>query len=105
MPRSVQAADERVEQLDLVVGERRGGLVHRDHPGVEAERLDDLDDLLLGHRQRARPAGRRGCRCTPSPASSSSVSRCIRPAVDQAAAARLAAEEDVLGDRCARAAG
>ena len=52
-----EAADDRVEQLDLVVGERRGRLVHLDDPGVEAHRLGDLDDLLLGDGERADPAG------------------------------------------------
>ena len=50
-----EPGDDAVEQLDLVVGEGRGGLVHLDHPGVEADRLGDLDDLLLGDAQRAHP--------------------------------------------------
>ena len=67
----------RVEQLDLVVGQRRGRLVHLDDRGVEADRLGDLDDLLLGDRERAdQRAGLRPV--TPRPASSSSVSRRIR---------------------------
>ena len=54
--------DDRVEQLDLVVGERGGRLVHRDDPRVEADRLGDLDDLLLGDRQGADPLAGRGGR-------------------------------------------
>ncbi len=50
-----EAADDGVEELDLVVGQRGGRLVHLDDPGVEADRLGDLDDLLLGDRQRADP--------------------------------------------------
>jgi hypothetical protein len=34
--------------LDLDVVEGRGRLVHDEHPGVEAQRLGDLDHLLPG---------------------------------------------------------
>ena len=44
----LEAAHDRVEQLDLVVGERGRRLVHLDDPRVDRERLHDLDDLLLG---------------------------------------------------------
>ena len=47
-----EPADDRVEQLDLAVAEGGGRLVHRDDPSIERERLDDLDDLLLGDRER-----------------------------------------------------
>ena len=44
------------EPLDLGPGQRRGRLVHDEHARVEAERLGDLDDLLVGDRQAAHRA-------------------------------------------------
>ena len=52
-----ELADDRVEQLDLVVAQRGGRLVHRDDAGVERQRLDDLDDLLLGDGERPDASG------------------------------------------------
>src|SRR5699024_11494675 len=46
-----QPVDQLVEQGDLVVGQCRRGLVHRDQPCVEGHGLDDLDHLLLGDRE------------------------------------------------------
>ena len=92
-----QPVHEVVEQLDLVVGERRGGLVHRDDPRVEGHRLDDLDDLLLGDRQAAHlDIGGDGVDAQVLEQPGSVTGHPGR--VDQAAAARLAPEEDVLGD-------
>ena len=44
--------------VDLGVVQRRGRLVHDEHPGVEAQRLGDLDHLLLGDREVADQVGR-----------------------------------------------
>ena len=46
-----QAADDVEEVLDLAVAQRRGGLVHDEDAGVEAERLGDLDELALADAQ------------------------------------------------------
>ena len=51
----LQPAYQPVEQLDLVVGQGRGRLVHDEQPRVEGERLDDLDDLLLRDAELAHP--------------------------------------------------
>ena len=43
--------DDDEEVVDLLGGERRGRLIHDEHPRVGGERLGDLDHLLLGDRQ------------------------------------------------------
>ena len=48
-----QRAHDAEQPLDLEPGERRGGLVHDQHARVEAERLGDLDQLLVGDREAA----------------------------------------------------
>ncbi len=98
MPRGLEPADQRVEQLDLVIGERGGGLVHDQDAGVERERLDDLDHLLLRDAQLADPVGRPH-RLRADGGEQLGRALAHRPAVDQPAAQRLAAEEHVLGDR------
>ena len=40
------------QALDLAIGERGGRLVHNHDLGVDADRLGDLHELLLGHAQR-----------------------------------------------------
>ena len=45
-------ADDAEQPLDVVVHQRRRRLVHDDDPGPCADRLRDLDDLLLGHAER-----------------------------------------------------
>ena len=52
-PLDLRVVDDPVENCDLVVRQRRGGFVHGDHPGIDGECLDDLDDLLFGHGQPA----------------------------------------------------
>jgi hypothetical protein len=49
----LERSDHPEEPLDLVPGERRGGLVHDQHARVEGQRLGDLDDLLVGDAQAA----------------------------------------------------
>ena len=48
-----QGADQREQPRRLDVGERRGRLVEQQHLGARAEGAGDLDQLLLGHPQRA----------------------------------------------------
>ena len=48
-----QAADDREQPVDLVRRQRRGGLVEDEHAGLDRERLRDLDQLLVGHREPA----------------------------------------------------
>ena len=48
---SAQAPHDREQPLDLVRGERRGRLVEDEHAGFDRQRLRDLDELLIGHRQ------------------------------------------------------
>jgi hypothetical protein len=47
------AAPQRHHDLEqpvyLDIGQRRRGLVHDQDPGLQGERLGDLDDLLVGH--------------------------------------------------------
>ena len=53
-----QRAHDAEQPLDLGPGERGGRLVHDQDARVEAERLGDLDDLLVGDREAAdRPLG------------------------------------------------
>ena len=52
-PRSCSVAHDAEQALDLVPGQRRGRLVHDQHARVEAQRLGDLDDLLVGDREAA----------------------------------------------------
>ena len=50
---SAQASDDREQPLDLVRGERRGRLVEDQDARLDRQRLGDLDQLLVGHRQAA----------------------------------------------------
>ena len=52
-PCAAQQRDHLEEAVHLAVGERRGRLVQDQDPGVGADGLGDLDDLLLGHAERA----------------------------------------------------
>ena len=47
---AAQGIDHPEKPLDLVCGERRGGLVHHDDPRLERQRLGDLNDLLVSDR-------------------------------------------------------
>ena len=53
----LQAGDGPEEGGDLVVGEGGRRFVHQDDVGLTAERLGDLDDLRLRHRERAHLTG------------------------------------------------
>ena len=93
----LQGAHDREQPLDLGTGQCRGGLVHDQEPGVEAQRLGDLDDLLVGDRQAPnRPVG--------SQLDAETVDQALhlavhRPAVDAPERAeRVVAHDDVLRD-------
>ena len=92
-----QRLDDAEQPLDLVRRQRRGRLVHHDHPRVRRQRLRDLDELLIGDREppsepvRVEPDAELleqlgGLAPHPSPVDSSE------------ALERLDADEDVLGD-------
>ena len=55
-PLLAQRAHDLEQPLDLRARERGGRLVHDQHARVEAQRLGDLDDLLVGDRQAAHRA-------------------------------------------------
>ena len=93
-----QPAHQRQQRLGLVVGQRGGGLVHHDDAGVERAGLDDLDHLLLRHRERAHQ------RAGPERPLPQLVEQPLRvgvhaAAVDDAEPAGLAADPHVLGHR------
>ena len=77
-------------------GQRRGGLVHHDHPGVQRQRLGDLDDLLVRDGQPAADAAR--VELDPQPGEQGGGVR-VHPAPVDAPPGqqRLAPHEDVLG--------
>ena len=50
-PRRLEHADGVEQHVDLPVGQRRGGLVHDEHPRIDGQRLGHLHHLLLGHAQ------------------------------------------------------
>jgi hypothetical protein len=97
----LQPADRGRQQLGLVLGERRGRLVHHEDPRVERQRLDDLDHLLLRHGEaaddRPRAEGDLGEVVQQRPG----VGLHATP-VDEPAPHGLAAHEDVLGDGAVR---
>ena len=47
-----QPVHDRQQSLHLGLGQRRGRLVHDDQAALQRQRAGDLDQLLLGHRQR-----------------------------------------------------
>lgn len=93
-----QGADDTEEPGHLAAGEGRRRLVHDQDAGVEGERLGDLDDLLVGDGQAARRAV--GVEFDTEPLHQGESRRMGGLVVDAAeGAARLAAHEDVFGDR------
>ena len=54
-PRRGQGPHALEEQVDRVGTERRGGLVEDEHPGPYGERLGQLEQVLLGHREAVDP--------------------------------------------------
>ena len=55
LPLALQLGDDRVELLHLLVGERRGRLVHDDDLGVDGERARDRDEVLARDGEVAEP--------------------------------------------------
>ena len=98
VPRARERADDLVQLLRLVPAQRRRRLVHDDQLGVARERAQDLDLLLLGRAQPARPTCRPGGRTRPSPRARRRPRRSAAPRRNPPRA-RLAAEQHVLGDR------
>ena len=48
-PVAFELADDAEEVIDFRVVQRRGGLIHDEHPGFERQGLGDFHHLLLGH--------------------------------------------------------
>jgi hypothetical protein len=86
-----------VEYAHLAVVQRRGRLVHDQHPGVVRQRLGDLDHLLLGDGEFAHAPPRIERQFQPLDEGAGAVVE--GAVVEQRAAARLPADEDVLRDR------
>ena len=93
----LQRAHDGEQPLDLGPGERGGRLVHDQHARVEAQRLGDLDDLLVGDREAAH-------RALGIEADAEAVEQALDLAVHGAAvdpleaAQRVEAHDDVLRD-------
>ncbi len=93
-----QAAGDGEETVHLDTAECRGGLVHHEEAGVEGDGLGDLDDLLVGDGEAGGRAA--GVDAHPEPGEEALGLGDHRGPVDAATAGqRLAAHEDVLGDR------
>src|SRR5690606_28285818 len=89
--------DDPEEDLDLLRGERRGGLVHDEDPRVDREGAGDLDDLLLAHAQVAHE--RSGIHVQAHLLEQLAGLAGLLGVVDAAAAADLPAQEDVVAHR------
>ena len=83
--------------FDLVGRQRRRRLVHDQQPGVHRKRARDLHHLLLGHAKVADERHRPDIE--PEPARDRQGVRGHLAPIHERAQARLAADEDVLGDR------
>ena len=90
--------DQAEQLVGLALGERGGRLVQDQHRELGAERLGDLDHLLLGARQASRPAGA-GRSGKAEPGEDRLGAPVQLALVEQAATGRLGAEEQVLLDR------
>ncbi len=93
----LEQRDDREQALDFPLGQRRRRLVHDDDLRVGADRLRDLDDLLLGHAQRLDEAGRIDRRANPLE-ERGGVPRSSRPIQPTPRAPGLERHRDVLGD-------
>ena len=96
-----QAPHDREQPLDLVRGEGRGRLVEDQHAGLDRQRLRDLDQLLIGHRQ---ATDRRAGVEMDVELLEQRLGRASRgaPVEDPEPPRRSVADEDVLGDRQVR---
>src|SRR3954466_207617 len=96
-PVLAQLAHDREELVDLLGGEHGRRLVHDQHARVQAQRLGDLDHLEPGDAQFTHTRAWR--HVDPDAPQQHLGVGLHRPAVDHPEAARLSAQEDVLGDR------
>ncbi len=94
----LEARDDFEEALDLSLAQRGGRLVHDEDPRVRADRLGDLDQLLLGHAESLdEPIGVDVCA---DPRQQIARVPAAAPPIDLAPPrARLERERDVLGNR------
>jgi len=91
-----QVAEDGEEHLHFMLGERGGGFVEDEDARVLGQRLDDFDELLFAHAEP--PDGRGGIDGDAEAVEQrASVAVHARP-VDEPAAGRRGAEEDILGD-------
>ena len=97
----LQVADDPEEPVDLLVAQRGRRLVHDQDAGFGPQGPRDLDQLLLGHRQRA-DLGFRVDRRADFFEQVSRLSAPPAPADPAPASARLEPDRDVLGDRQVR---
>ncbi len=93
-----QPSHEPVQQFHLVVGQRGRGFVHREHANVTGQRLDDLHDLALRHRQQPDGVARRDVLGAELVQQRGGVGLHPSP-IDHTATHGLRAEEDVLRHR------
>ena len=92
----LEPADELEQNLDLVIGQRRGRLVEHEDARVQRAGLDDLDHLLLGDREPAHRRARAEARLADLLEQRGRLTL-HRLAVDDPVLERLAADEHVLG--------
>ena len=78
---------ERVEPLDVLRPERGRRLVEEQHLRLGEQRLDDLEELSLGERQRPRRARSAGCRARTRRAARPPTAPCVRTSVGASAGA------------------
>ena len=97
-PACARLASDDEQAVDLVRGERRGGLIEHQDSGVDREGTGDLDELLIGHRE---TADRRGHIEADAQLVEQRIRRSPhRTPVDRPESAdRLVSEEHVLGNR------
>ncbi len=93
----LQIPDDAEEAVDLLVGQRRRGLVHDQDLGVGPERPRDLDELLLGHREPSDLGLGVDRRADPIEEPPSPVAPLL-PADQSPRPGRFQADRDVLGD-------
>ena len=96
-PAFLEPTDDGEERPHLVIGERRSRLVHDNDARIVGKGFGDLDHLLLGNTEITHHAP--GSRSTPTCLRYSRAESRSLPAIDEAGAVWLAADEDVLFHR------
>ena len=97
-PCSCSAAHDREQPRDLGPRQRRGRLVHDQHARVEAQRLGDLDDLLVGDREPAHGALGIEADAEAVEQRLDLAAACAPRSIRLSAAQRVEAHDDVLRD-------